>query len=134
MLTIHWTEHRGWENSKILSFYPLQVSPGAQVLHFANIVFEDVKPMKGVDGKIRKFRPRDNPSSLNSFALRPSLPISLKVYSEYFCSMTFSEQELLKCIKKILQIDSQCVPTDFRKSVYIRSAIMSTEVSLELVR
>ncbi|VDL59245.1 unnamed protein product [Hymenolepis diminuta] len=110
MLVIHWTEYSDWENSKILPLHPLQASPGAQVLHFGNIVFEDMKSMKGVDGKIRKFRPRDNPSGLKSSALS-----------------TFNEQELLKCIKKILRIDSQCVSTGLRKLVYIRSTIMSTE-------
>lgn len=76
MLTIQWTVEGGWERPKIGPFRLFELHPGAQVLHYANVVFEGMKAMRATDGTVRVFRPRDHLKRLNYSASRCSLPVS----------------------------------------------------------
>ena len=60
MLTIDWSAKGGWGAPKIQPFGNFSVHPGAKVLHYAQELFEGMKAYRGVDGKIRLFRPMHN--------------------------------------------------------------------------
>jgi len=58
-----------------------------QVLHYAQELFEGMKAYRGVDDKIRLFRPMHNMARINVSARRICLP-------------TVDGKELLQCIRK----------------------------------
>ena len=58
-----------------------------QVLHYAQELFEGMKAYRGVDGKIRMFRPMHNMARMNLTASRACLP-------------AFDGYQLLECIRK----------------------------------
>merc|ERR1719450_994107 len=65
MLTIDWTKEGGWQDPQIKPFADFSVHPGAKVLHYAQELFEGMKAYRGVDGKIRLFRPMHNMARMN---------------------------------------------------------------------
>jgi branched-chain amino acid aminotransferase len=58
-----------------------------QVLHYAQELFEGMKAYRGVDGKIRLFRPMHNMARMNLTATRACLP-------------NFDGFQLLECIRR----------------------------------
>ena len=132
MLTIDWTAERGWEAPKIEPFANFSVHPGAkvpihqcfkiylvfhQVLHYAQELFEGMKAYRGVDGKIRLFRPMHNMARMNLTASRACLP-------------AFDGHELVECIRKLVVVDQEWVPHDTSSSLYIRPTMIGTEPTL----
>jgi len=117
MLTIDWTKDGGWEDPQIKPFDNFSVHPGAKVLHYAQELFEGMKAYRGVDGKIRLFRPMHNMARMNLTAARACLP-------------AFDGHELLECIRKLVVIDSDWVPHDTSSSLYIRPTMIGTEPTL----
>ena len=78
-------------------------------------LYEGLKAYRGVDGRIRMFRPDRNMERMYNTALRTSLP-------------GFDQQELLKCIKRLVQIEKDWVPNSTSSSLYIRPTFIGTDV------
>lgn len=78
-------------------------------------LFEGMKAYRGVDGKIRIFRPDMNMERMNSSAIRSGLP-------------TFSGPEFIKCIQRIISIDQEWVPHSEASSLYIRPTLIGIDV------
>lgn len=117
MLTIDWNATTGWQDPKIEPFKNFSMHPGAKVLHYAQELFEGMKAYRGVDGKIRMFRPMHNMARMNLTATRACLP-------------NFDGLELLHCIRQLVQVDSEWVPHDSSSSLYIRPTMIGTEATL----
>jgi branched-chain amino acid aminotransferase len=49
---------RGWVNGRIEPYHSLSLDPAAAVLHYGQAIFEGLKAYRGVDGRVRLFRPR----------------------------------------------------------------------------
>lgn len=79
-------------------------------------LFEGLKAYRGVDDKIRLFRPDLNMERMNLSAERSGLP-------------TFDAGELIKCISRFIQIDQEWVPHSETSTLYIRPTLIGTEVS-----
>jgi branched-chain amino acid aminotransferase len=75
MLTIDWTAKNGWEKPIIGPLKNLEIHPAAKVLHYAVEVFEGMKAYKGVDNKVRLFRPDLNIARLSKSSKRSALPV-----------------------------------------------------------
>lgn len=60
MLEIDFKASSGWSAPHIHPLQPLQIHPTAKVLHYAAELFEGMKCYRGVDNKIRMFRPMEN--------------------------------------------------------------------------
>jgi branched-chain amino acid aminotransferase len=75
MLTIDWSAKKGWEKPVIGPLKNLEIHPAAKVLHYAVEVFEGMKAYKGVDGKVRLFRPDLNINRLSRSTARSALPV-----------------------------------------------------------
>ena len=88
-----------------------------QVLHYAQELFEGMKAYRGVDGKIRLFRPMHNMARMNLTASRACLP-------------AFDGQELVECIRRLVVVDQEWVPHDTSSSLYIRPTMIGTEPTL----
>ena len=85
MLTVKW--NRGvWSKPQIEPLKDLSLHPAAKVLHYAIELFEGMKAYRGVDGKVRLFRPDLNMSRMYRSTLRSALPVNNFInYSVYDC-------------------------------------------------
>merc|ERR1712215_53714 len=117
MLTIDWTKDGGWEAPRIQPFSDFSIHPGAKVLHYAQELFEGMKAYRGVDGKIRLFRPMHNMARMNLTASRACLPL-------------FDGHELVECIRRLVVVDQEWVPHDTSSSLYIRPTMIGLEPTL----
>ncbi|KAM9672447.1 branched-chain-amino-acid aminotransferase, cytosolic isoform 3-T3 [Trichechus inunguis] len=117
MLTVEWSSEFGWERPHIKPFQNLSLHPGSSVLHYAVELFEGLKAFRGVDNKIRLFRPNLNMDRMYQSAVRATLPV-------------FDKEELLECIQQLVKLDQEWVPYSTSASLYIRPTFIGTEPSL----
>lgn len=75
MFSVEWDSKEGWGRPKIGPLKPLQIHPAAKCLHYSIEIFEGMKAYKGVDEKIRLFRPEMNLNRLYRSAVRSTLPV-----------------------------------------------------------
>lgn len=80
-------------------------------------LFEGMKAYRGVDGKIRLFRPEMNMSRMNLTARRSGLP-------------TFDGREYVNCMARLISIDQEWVPHTEAASLYIRPTLIGIDVSI----
>lgn len=123
----HFTDHMfkatyhkrlgGWQTPEICPMENLVIHPAAKVLHYAVELFEGMKAFRGVDGKIRLFRPEMNMARMNASAQRSGLP-------------TFEPEEFIKCISRLVSIDQEWVPHTESASLYIRPTLIGIEPTL----
>ncbi|VEN39201.1 unnamed protein product [Callosobruchus maculatus] len=112
---------RGWQKPSIIPFENISLHPAAKVLHYSIELFEGMKAYRGVDGRIRLFRPDLNMQRMNVSALSVGLP-------------TFDTHELTKCISRLIQIDQEWVPHSESSSLYIRPCIIGIDGTLGVVQ
>jgi len=81
-------------------------------------MFEATKAFRGVDGKLRFFRPDKHVERFLAGAERLRLP-------------QFDGQEFLECLKSLITLEQDWMPKELQKhsSIYIRPVIIATEVS-----
>src|SRR6188768_3646879 len=60
MVTIEWSEGRGWHDATLGPRGPLTLDPAAAVLHYAQEIFEGMKAYRLDDGTMALFRPDAN--------------------------------------------------------------------------
>lgn len=75
-----------------------------------------MKAYRGVDGKIRLFRPDMNMRRMNLTARRSGLP-------------TFNGIDLTQTIARLVSIDQEWVPHTEQSSLYIRPTLIGIDVS-----
>lgn len=107
----------GWQNPKITPFENINLHPAAKVLHYATTLFEGMKAYRGVDGKIRLFRPQLNLQRLNQSAIRACLP-------------RVDTHLLLNYLEKLINIDEQYIPLAENASLYIRPTLIGVDPTL----
>ncbi|XP_075235113.1 branched chain amino acid transaminase isoform X2 [Lycorma delicatula] len=107
----------GWQQPVIMPLEYISLHPAAKVLHYAVELFEGMKAFRGVDGRIRIFRPDLNMERMNLSAARSGLP-------------QFDSEELIKCINRLISIDQEWVPHSESASLYIRPTLIGTEPTL----
>ncbi|KAH0954767.1 hypothetical protein HN011_008319 [Eciton burchellii] len=118
MLKIHYYEGMGgWQTPEIMPLENVVLHPAAKVLHYAVELFEGMKAYRGVDGKIRLFRPELNMERMNNSALRSGLP-------------SFRGEELIKCICRLINIDQEWVPHSTASSLYVRPTFIGIDPTL----
>jgi len=119
MLTVSWNSRHGWARPKIRPFQNLTLHPASKVFHYAQELYEGMKAYRGVDGQVRLFRPSLNMDRMNMTAERSCLP-------------NFDPNQLLECIRKLIVIDLDWVPSSLSSSLYIRPTMIGTESTLGL--
>jgi len=118
MIKIFWHKSLGgWQKPEITPMENLVIHPAAKVLHYALELFEGMKAYRGVDGRIRVFRPNMNMNRMNLSAKRSGLP-------------TFEGDELIKCINRLISIDQEWVPHTESASLYIRPTLIGIDPTL----
>ncbi|CAG7649964.1 unnamed protein product [Allacma fusca] len=120
MFEVEWNVE-GWGPPRICPLHDLNIHPAAKVLHYALELFDGMKAYRGVDGKIRLFRPDLNMQRLLRGSRRCLLP-------------QFDPEELISCMKRLIKIEEEWIPHSETSSLYIRPTVIGTDPSLGVAR
>ncbi len=113
----------GWKNPRIHPYQALSLEPGVSMLHYGQSVFEGFKAFRGEDGDVRIFRPDMNARRLHDSCLRLCIPV-----------MEAGElrEIMINATRELIDLDSEWIPSDWGKSLYVRPLIIGTESTLEV--
>ncbi|HET6355545.1 branched-chain amino acid aminotransferase [Streptomyces sp.] len=118
MVTIKWTEGRGWHDAQLVPYAPLSIDPANMTLHYAQEIFEGLKAYRRPDGSVVTFRPEANAERFQRSARRlamPELPV----------------ETFIAACDALVQQDSAWVPAHGgEESLYLRPFMIATEVGL----
>ncbi|MCM3807625.1 branched-chain amino acid aminotransferase [Streptomyces sp. DR7-3] len=117
MVTIKWTEGRGWHEAQLVPYAPLSLDPANMTLHYAQTIFEGLKAYRRPDGTVATFRPEQNAERFQSSARRmgmPELPV----------------QTFIEACDALVTQDKAWVPGHGEESLYLRPFMFATEVGL----
>ena len=117
MFVANFQEEKGWYDPRVEPYAPLPLDPAAAVLHYAQAVFDGLKAFRGVDGKLRLFRPQKHVERLNNSARRMCIP-------------PLDPELALQSIVTVVQTDGEWVPRMLGTSLYIRPTIIASEAFL----
>ena len=74
MVTIRYSEERGWHEARVHARGPLTMDPASAVLHYAQEIFEGLKAYRLADGTAALFRPDANARRFRASAERLAMP------------------------------------------------------------
>ncbi|MDT5253204.1 MAG: branched-chain amino acid aminotransferase, partial [Mycobacterium sp.] len=118
MVSVDYTDDRGWHDARVSGYGPIELDPSAIVLHYAQEVFEGLKAYRWADGSIVSFRAEANAARMRSSARRiaiPELPDGLFIES----------------LRQLIAVDNDWVPpAGGEESLYLRPFIFATEPGL----
>ena len=118
MVTIDWTEGRGWHDATVAPYAPLQLDPATMVLHYGQAIFEGLKAYRQQDGSIASFRVSANAERLRTSARRIAMP-------------ELPDELFHRSITELLAVDGAWVPAaGGEDALYLRPFLISTEVGL----
>ncbi|HZU65460.1 MAG TPA: branched-chain amino acid aminotransferase [Novosphingobium sp.] len=117
MVTIEWTEGKGWHDATIGPRRALSLDPAAAVLHYAQEIFEGLKAYKQADGAIALFRPQANAARFNASARRLAMP-------------ELPEETFVAAVKELVLADKAWIPAQDGASLYLRPFMIATEAFL----
>jgi branched-chain amino acid aminotransferase len=116
MVTIRWTQDRGWHDAKVSAREPISLDPAAAVLHYGQEIFEGLKAYTRGDGSIALFRPEQNARRFQASAARLAMP-------------ELPESVFLQAVDELVKIDSAWIPGN-EGSLYLRPFMFATEAFL----
>ncbi|MFI0722575.1 branched-chain amino acid aminotransferase [Streptomyces sp. NPDC021224] len=117
MVTIKWTEGRGWHDAQLVPYAPLSIEPANMTLHYAQTIFEGLKAYQQPDGTVATFRPEANAERFQASARRlamPELPV----------------ETFIEACDVLVRQDRGWVPSAGEASLYLRPFMFATEVGL----
>lgn len=117
MFTVRWTSGKGWHDAQIVPYGPIPLDPAANVLHYAQEVFEGLKAYHWEDGSLVLFRPEKNAERFDNSARR-------------LCMPAVGTQMFLEAVETLVDLERLWVPDDGKGSLYIRPTMIATEASL----
>ncbi|QDB78712.1 branched-chain amino acid aminotransferase [Georgenia wutianyii] len=109
-----WTPEEGWQGHRVEAFAPLELSPAAAVLHYAQEIFEGLKAYRHADGSVWAFRPEANARRFAASARRLAMP-------------ELPEEDFLASISALVDTDLEWVPSTEGASLYLRPFMIATE-------
>ncbi|MFI6289232.1 branched-chain amino acid aminotransferase [Streptomyces sp. NPDC051018] len=118
MVTVKWTEGRGWHDAQLTPYAPLSIDPANMTLHYAQEIFEGLKAYRRPDGSVATFRPDANAERFQSSARRLAMP---ELPAETF----------IAACDALVRQDRAWVPAHGGEaSLYLRPFMIATEVGL----
>ena len=117
MVTIRYSDAKGWHDAKVGPRAPLTLDPATAVLHYAQEIFEGLKAYRLADGTMALFRPEQNARRFQRSAkrlARPELP----------------EEMFLQACRQLVQVDKDWFPPVDGGSIYLRPFMIASEVFL----
>ena len=117
MVTVEWTEGRGWHDAQLVPYGPIQLDPATMSLHYGQEIFEGLKAYRGARGRIATFRPTMNAQRFQRSARRLAMP-------------ELPEELFLEAVDVLVTQDQAWVPDSHETSLYLRPFMFATEVGL----
>ena len=117
MVSIDWSEDKGWHDAKVQPYGPIALDPAASVLHYAQEIFEGLKAYRHPDGSMALFRPDANARRFNASAQRLAMP-------------ELPEDLFVEAIRQLVRADKDWFPTVEGGSLYLRPFMIATEAFL----
>ena len=114
MFMMNYTEGKGWHDARVEPFHNIELSPACVVFHYGQEMFEGLKAYRGVDGKVRLFRPEMNARRTNASNKRLCIP-------------ELPEEMFVEAVRAVVDVDADWIPTDDGTSLYIRPFIIGTD-------
>jgi branched-chain amino acid aminotransferase len=114
MFLANFQEEKGWYDWRVEPYGAIPLDPAAAVLHYAQAIFDGAKAFRGVDGKIRLFRPAKHVERMNVSARRLCIP-------------PLDPEMALQSIKTLVDLERDWVPRTVGTSLYVRPTIVATE-------
>lgn len=119
MVSLRWTESRGWHDGRLLPYGPLELSPATLALHYGQSIFEGLKAFRLARGGVAAFRPDAHARRFQASARRlmmPELPVAL----------------FLDAVSEVVRHDRSWLPDDPNMSLYLRPVLYASEATLAL--
>lgn len=117
MVTIRYSDAKGWHDAKVGPRAPLTLDPATAVLHYAQEIFEGLKAYRLADGNMALFRPEQNARRFQRSAKRLAMP-------------ELPEEMFLQACKQLVQVDKDWFPPVDGGSIYLRPFMIASEVFL----
>ena len=114
MFVADFQEEKGWYDPRVEPYGPLSLDPAAAVLHYGQSIFDGLKAFRGVDGKVRLFRPQKHVERMTNSAKRLCIP-------------ALDPSMALDSIVTLVGIERAWVPKTIGTSLYIRPIIIANE-------
>src|SRR5947207_11810927 len=114
MFLADFQEEKGWYDPRVEPYGPLALDPAAAVLHYAQSIFDGLKAFRGVDGKVRLFRPQKHVERMTNSAKRLCIP-------------PLDQGLALQSIVTLVGLEREWVPKTIGTSLYIRPTIVASE-------
>ncbi|MCK2212751.1 branched-chain amino acid aminotransferase [Actinomadura sp. ATCC 31491] len=117
MITVDYTEGRGWHDARLVPYGPLSLDPATAVFHYAQELFEGLKAYRQINGSIVMFRPYANAARFNRSAARMAMP-------------ELPEETFVESLELLVRTDEEWVPTTEGHSLYLRPFMIATQAGL----
>ena len=104
-----------WKTPVIKPYSPISLDPAAKIFHYGQSIFEGMKAYKDTHGNSLLFRPLENWKRLNKSAERLVIP-------------HIPEEIFMDGLKKLLEIDTNWIPTNEGSSLYIRPFMFASGI------
>jgi branched-chain amino acid aminotransferase len=110
-----WTPQEGWEPGQLYEHQgaTLELSPGANVFHYGQAVFEGLKALRTREDKIVLFRPAENANRMRQSAARLMMQAP-------------SVDQFLEAIQTVVRANVRWVPGYAKGSLYIRPVLIGS--------
>lgn len=117
MFLMNYEEGKGWFDARIVPYGPISLDPAATCLHYGQLVFEGLKAYRTKNDGIVMFRAQENFKRINKS-------------DERLCIPDINVEDMVKALKKLVEIEKDWVPYSEGTSLYIRPYVMATEAFL----
>ena len=114
MFLADFQEEKGWYDPRIEPYGPISLDPATAVFHYAQAVFDGLKAFRGVDGRVRLFRPGKHIERLNNSAKRMCIP-------------PLDPDLAVRSLVELVGLERDWVPSSVGTALYVRPTIIATE-------
>jgi branched-chain amino acid aminotransferase len=119
MFTQRYSADKGWHDAAIGAHRPLDLDPGAQVLHCGQNIFEGTKAYLRPDAALNLFRVDRNMARFNRSAERMAMPA---VDPDFH----------VEAIETLVRLEHEWAPSAPGAALYIRPVMIAAEATLEV--
>lgn len=117
MVTIRYSDAKGWHDARLQPRGPITMDPASSVLHYAQEIFEGMKAYRLVDGGIALFRPEANARRFHHSAERLAM-------------VPLPEDLFVESVRLIARHERDWLPSIDGGALYLRPFMIASEVFL----
>jgi branched-chain amino acid aminotransferase len=117
MITLRWTDGRGWHDGRLEPYGPLPLDPATSAFHYGQEFFEGMKAYRQANGSVALFRPRANAARFNSSARRLVMP-------------ELPAEDFIRALELLVTHDRDWVPPGDGDALYLRPFMIATQRGL----